>query len=130
MSSEARDRTIGFVGLGAMGGPMARNILRANHPLVVYDIDPRKNELFSTLGAEVAAGPADVAHRAHVIISMVDTTKQAEDVIVGDGGFIEGAQPGDVVVSMSTIDPTAVRKMQERLAAKGIEIIDAPVTGM
>jgi 3-hydroxyisobutyrate dehydrogenase-like beta-hydroxyacid dehydrogenase len=61
---------------------------------------------------------------------MVDTTAQAEAVIVGPGGFIAGAQAGDVVVSMSTIDPMAVRNMQETLAEKGIEIIDAPVTGM
>lgn len=130
MSVADRDAMIGFVGLGAMGGPMARNIILAKHPVVVYDIDSKKIAQFAALGADVAAGPADVARRAHVMISMVDTTAQAEEVIVGSGGFIEGAQPGDVVVSMSTIDPGAVRKMQEKLGARDIEIIDAPVTGM
>jgi 3-hydroxyisobutyrate dehydrogenase len=125
-----RDKTVGFVGLGEMGGPMARNLLNAGHPLIVYDIDPRKNAIFASLGATVATGPSDVARQAHVIISMVDTTAQAEEVIVGPDGFIEAALPGDVVVSMSTIDPAAVIKMQQMLAAKKIEIIDSPVTGM
>jgi 3-hydroxyisobutyrate dehydrogenase len=125
-----RDKTVGFVGLGEMGGPMARNLLNAGHPLIVYDIDPRKNAIFASLGARVATGPSEVARESHVIISMVDTTAQAEEVIVGPDGFIEAALPGDVVVSMSTIDPAAVIKMQQMLAAKKIEIIDSPVTGM
>jgi 3-hydroxyisobutyrate dehydrogenase-like beta-hydroxyacid dehydrogenase len=130
MSGAARDRTIGFVGLGAMGGPMARNLLKAGRPLVVYDIDRRKTELFATLGAEVALSPADVAARATICISMVDTTAQSEEVITGPNGFIASAKRGDVVVSMSTIDPFAVEDMMKRLSEKGIEIIDAPVSGM
>jgi 3-hydroxyisobutyrate dehydrogenase len=125
-----RDKTVGFVGLGEMGAPMARNLLNAGHPLIVYDIDPGKNAIFESLGARLTTGPADVARNSHVIISMVDTTEQAEEVIVGPGGFIEAALPGDVVVSMSTIDPAAVIRMQQRLAEKKIEIIDSPVTGM
>ena len=125
-----RDKTVGFVGLGEMGGPMARNLLNAGHSLIVYDIDSGKNAVFGSLGARVAAGPSEVARASHVIISMVDTTAQAEQVIVGPGGFIEAAMPGDVVVSMSTIDPAAVIKMQQKLAERKIEIIDAPVTGM
>lgn len=130
MGSEAREKTVGFVGLGFMGGPMVENILKAGHSLVVYDIDPRKNERFAALGAQIASGPADVARRAQIVISMVDTTAQAEEVIVGPGGFIEAASAGDVVISMSTIDPLALKKMHQVLAAKGIDIIDAPVTGM
>jgi 3-hydroxyisobutyrate dehydrogenase len=125
-----RDKTVGFVGLGEMGAAMARNLLNAGHPLIVYDIDPGKNAIFESLGARLTTGPADVARNSHVIISMVDTTEQAEEVIVGPGGFIEAALPGDVVVSMSTIDPAAVIRMQQKLAEKKIEIIDSPVTGM
>ena len=102
--SEARDKTAGFIGLGMMGSPMAENILKAGHPLVVYDIDPPKTARFAALGAHVADGPAEVARRAAIVVSMVDTTAQAEEVIVGPSGVIQGAQPGDVVVSMSTID--------------------------
>ena len=130
MSNDGRDSTVGFVGLGAMGGPMAENLLKKGHKLVGYDIDMRKNARFGDLGAQIATGPAEVARRARIVISMVDTTAQAEQVIIGHGGVIDGAQAGDVVVSMSTIDPQAVQKFAVLLAAKGIEIIDAPVSGM
>ncbi|WP_179403755.1 NAD(P)-dependent oxidoreductase [Burkholderia guangdongensis] len=130
MHIQSRERTVGFVGLGMMGGPMADNILKNGHSLVVYDIDPRKVDRLAAMGAERGEGPADLARRAGILISMVDTTAQAEEVIIGPGGFIETAQPGDVVISMSTIDPLALRKMQETLARKGIDIIDSPVTGM
>lgn len=129
MSNPPREKTIGFVGLGAMGGPMARNILKAGHSLVVYDLDAKKNAQFAALGAQVADGPADVARCAGIVISMVDTSSQAKAVIVDPGGFIETAHAGDVIVSMSTIDPEVVREMHAVLAAKNIEIVDAPVTG-
>jgi 3-hydroxyisobutyrate dehydrogenase-like beta-hydroxyacid dehydrogenase len=125
-----RGQRIGFVGLGAMGRPMAQNILRAGHRVVVCDIDPAKTAMLKALGAEVAESPAHVARMARIAISMVDTTAQAETVITGPEGFIEGVVAGDVVVSMSTIDPRAVRLMGDKLAGKGVEIIDAPVTGM
>jgi|Tabmets5t2r1_1033131.scaffolds.fasta_scaffold07290_2 3-hydroxyisobutyrate dehydrogenase-like beta-hydroxyacid dehydrogenase len=130
MSSQPREKTVGFVGLGMMGGPMAENILKKGHPLVAYDIDQRKLEHFVGLGAQAGSGPADVARRASRVVSMVDTTAQAEEVIVGPGGCIETAQPGDVIITMSTIDPMAVKRMHQKLAEKGIDIIDAPVTGM
>ena len=129
VSRAPRDKTVGFVGLGAMGDPMARNLLAKGHALVAYDIDPRKNEQFAALGATIATGPADVARQAHILISMVDTSAQAEQVIVGAGGFSDGAQAGDVVVTMSSIDPIAVQKMHATLGQKGIGMIDAPVSG-
>ena len=121
MSSKTRERTVGFVGLGMMGSPMAANILKAGHPLVAYDIDREKNERIAALGGQLASDPADVASRAQRVVSMVDTTARAEEVIVGAGGFFETARPGDVVISMSTIDPTAVQKMHEKLAARGVD---------
>ena len=130
MSKQSRDTTIGFVGLGMMGGPMAENILKKGHTLVVYDIDRKKVAQFVEMGAIAATGLADMARQAKVMISMVDTTAQAEEVIVGPNGFIENAQAGDVIVSMSTIDPFALRAMQKKLDAKGVDLLDAPVTGM
>ncbi|WP_175839306.1 NAD(P)-dependent oxidoreductase [Burkholderia anthina] len=130
MNSQSRGNTVGFVGLGMMGGPMAENILKKGHKLVVYDIDKQKVDRLVALGAQPADGPADVSRQARIVISMVDTTAQAEEVIIGSGGFIAAAQAGDVVISMSTIDPMALRKMQDVLAGKGIDIIDSPVTGM
>ncbi|HYF19804.1 MAG TPA: NAD(P)-dependent oxidoreductase [Ramlibacter sp.] len=130
MSTASRDKTVGFVGLGMMGGPMAGNLLRKGHPLVVYDVDVDKVARFVEMGATAATGPADMARQAKVLISMVDTTEQAEEVIVGPDGFIRNAQQGDVIVTMSTIDPFAVRAMQKQLDATGVDLIDAPVTGM
>jgi 3-hydroxyisobutyrate dehydrogenase len=130
MSSETRDGMVGFVGLGAMGGPMAENLLRKGHKLVAYDIDPRKNERFAGLGADIAPGPAEVARQARIVISMVDTTAQAEEVILGPDGFVAGAEAGDIVLSMSTIDPQAIQRMHATLGARGIELLDAPVSGM
>lgn len=130
MTADSRETTVGFVGLGAMGGPMAENLLKKGHRLLAYDIDPAKNARFAGLGAEIAAGPEDVARRARFMISMVDTTAQAEEVIVGPAGFIAGARAGDVVLSMSTIDPLAIQKMHATLGAKGIDLLDSPVTGM
>jgi 2-hydroxy-3-oxopropionate reductase len=130
MSSQPREKTVGFVGLGMMGGPMAENILQKGYPLVAYDIDQRKLEHFVGLGAQAGSGPAHVARRASRVVSMVDTTAQAEEVFVAPGGCIETAQPGDVIITMSTIDPMAVKRMHQKLAEKGIDIIDAPVTGM
>lgn len=129
-NSPIRGNTIGFVGLGDMGAPMVANLLKAGRAVVVHDLDRAKVERAVALGASAATGAADVAARAGTMISMVDTTAQAEEVIAGAGGFIDGAQAGDLVISMSTIDPVALQRMHARLAAKGIALIDAPVSGM
>jgi 3-hydroxyisobutyrate dehydrogenase-like beta-hydroxyacid dehydrogenase len=128
--TQARESTVGFVGLGMMGGPMTANLLKKNHPVVVFDVDEAKVAQFTALGARRADSPADVARAARTMISMVDTTAQAEEVIVGPRGFLAGAQRGDVVISMSTIDPVALRKWKELLDSKGVAILDAPVSGM
>jgi 3-hydroxyisobutyrate dehydrogenase-like beta-hydroxyacid dehydrogenase len=80
---------------------------------VAYHIDRERNERTAALGAQIGSGPADIASRARRVVSMVDITAQAEEIIVGAGGFVEAAQPGDVVISMSTIDPMAVQNAQE-----------------
>jgi 3-hydroxyisobutyrate dehydrogenase len=130
MSKQAREKTVAFVGLGQMGGPMAENLLKKEHPLVVYDIDQRKVDRFVELGAQAATGPAEAARRASVVISMVDTTAQAEEVIAGPDGFIQAVQPGDVVISMGTIDLMALRRLHPKLKERGAELLDSPVTGM
>ncbi|HSV83066.1 MAG TPA: NAD(P)-dependent oxidoreductase [Ramlibacter sp.] len=130
MSKQVRENTVAFVGLGQMGGPMAENLLKKGHPLVVFDIDKRKVARFVEMGAQAATGPADAARQASVVISMVDTTAQAEEVIAGADGFIQTAQPGDVIISMSTIDLVALRRLQPKLKEKGVDLLDSPVTGM
>jgi 3-hydroxyisobutyrate dehydrogenase-like beta-hydroxyacid dehydrogenase len=130
MSKQAREKTVAFVGLGQMGGPMVENLLKKGHAVVVYDIDKQKVARFVELGAQAAAGPADAARGAAILISMVDTTAQAEDVIAGPDGFMQSAQAGDVIISMSTIDLMALRRLQPKLKEKGVDLIDSPVTGM
>jgi len=120
---------VGFVGLGNMGGGMARNLLRAGLPVVVHDLDPRKVQALTEHGAEVATNPREVARQTTRMISMVETTAQAEAVILGEHGFVHAAAPGSIVISSSTIDPFAVRRMGEALATRGIKMLDAPVSG-
>ena len=117
---------VGFIGLGAMGGPMARNLIEAGVPLVVNDIDTAKT---AKLNAEVAKSAKDVAAAVERTIVIVETTEQAQSVIAGPDGIIQSAKPGHIVICMATIDPFAARALAEELAAKGIAMIDAPVSG-
>jgi len=120
---------VGFIGLGNMGRPMAQNLAARAFPLVVHDIDPAKVEPLRARGARVADSPEGVAALATRTICMVETTAQAEAVIAGERGIIHGARPGHVVACMSTIDPFAARRLAELLAARGIAMVDAPVSG-
>jgi len=130
MNESNRTQTTGFIGLGMMGYPMATNILKKERSLLAYDINKDALEGIRGLGGRAASGPADVARQASIVVSMVDTTAQAEEVIVGPGGLIEGVREGDVIISMSTIAPEVLRAMHAKLAAKGVGLIDAPVSGM
>ena len=120
---------VGFIGLGAMGGPMALNLARHGFALVVHDIDPGKTERLRARGASVADSAAAVAAGTTRTICMVETTAQAEAVIVGPGGIAERAGPGHVVACMSTIDPLVARRLGATLEARGIAMVDAPVSG-
>jgi 3-hydroxyisobutyrate dehydrogenase-like beta-hydroxyacid dehydrogenase len=121
--------TVGFIGLGAMGGPMALNLVGRGFLLVVHDIDPAKAEALRAQGAAVAEAADAVAAAVGRTIVMVETTAQAEAVIAGERGIVQRAKPGHVVACMSTIDPLAARRLDEQLAAKGVAMIDAPVSG-
>ncbi|MCA8927186.1 MAG: NAD(P)-dependent oxidoreductase [Alphaproteobacteria bacterium] len=139
----ARADTVGFIGLGRMGGPMAANLLRHGFPLVVHDLDPAKTAAAAALGATVADGPATVAdgpatvadgpaavaRQASRTVCMVETTAQVEAVVAGPGGLIETAEAGDIVIVMATVDPLAVKALHARLAERGATLIDAPVSG-
>ena len=120
---------VGFIGLGAMGGPMALNMVKAGLSLVVHDLDPAKGATLVAAGAEAAASAEAIADLSDRTICMVETTAQAEDVIAGEHGIIKRAKQGDIVVCMSTIDPLAAKKLAERLALAGVGMVDAPVSG-
>jgi 3-hydroxyisobutyrate dehydrogenase len=120
---------VGFIGLGNMGGPMARNLLKAGVALVVHDIDPRKVQALAEAGAEVGASPQAIARETTRTICMVETAAQVEAVVMGETGLIRAAKPGHVVISMSTADLFKLREMEPKLAALGIGLLDAPVSG-
>jgi 2-hydroxy-3-oxopropionate reductase len=120
---------IGFIGLGIMGKPMAANLLAAGHELVVYDIDPAPVQELAAKGAAAGKGPADVAARCRLVITMLPNSPQVKEVALGPGGLIEGAKTGDVCVDMSSIAPRAAQDVAAALGKKGVEMIDAPVSG-
>jgi 3-hydroxyisobutyrate dehydrogenase-like beta-hydroxyacid dehydrogenase len=120
---------VGFIGVGNMGRPMALNLLKHDFGVVVYDTNPAAVEPLRAQGASVASAPAEVAAEVERTVSIVATTAQAEQVIAGERGIIHGAGEGHTVLSMSTIDPLAARRLHDRLAAQGIAMLDAPVSG-
>ena len=120
---------IGFIGLGIMGKPMSRNLLKAGFQLVIYDIDKAPVEELKQAGAEVGLSPMDVAARAHVIITMLPNSPHVKAAVLGKDGVIEGAHKGSIVVDMSSITPIVSREISEALAQKGIRMLDAPVSG-
>lgn len=123
-------RTVGFIGLGLMGNPMAKNILKAGFPLVVYNRTPSKTEELKKLGARLAKTPAELASTVDVVITMVTAPDDVASVLFGPGGVSEGVKNHTLIVmDMSTIGLTAARTIAEKLGAHGIEFIDAPVTG-
>ena len=121
--------TVGFIGLGAMGDPMALNLVKRGFSLVVHDVDPAKAERWRARGAVVVASAADVAARADRTVCMVETTAQAEAVLAGERGIVHTARAGHIVACMSTIDPLVARRLAERLAQGGVAMVDAPVSG-
>lgn len=121
--------TVGFIGLGHMGSPMALNLLKNGFPLVVHDVDRTKAEALRARGATVADSAEAVAAVAERTICMVETTAQAESVIAGERGIVRGARRGHIVVCMSTIDPLVARRLGEQLATRGVAMLDAPVSG-
>jgi 3-hydroxyisobutyrate dehydrogenase-like beta-hydroxyacid dehydrogenase len=120
---------VGFIGLGAMGGPMALNLVKAGFKLVVHDIDQTKTAPLRAKGAELAGTAEAVAAEVERTIVIVETTEQAEAVIAGERGIIRTAKSGHIVLCMATIDPFAARTLAERLATQGIAMLDAPVSG-
>ena len=119
----------GFIGLGAMGSPMALNIIKAGIPLIVHDVDDRKTRGHQKAGAEVMYSPMEVANASDRTICLVETTRQAEEVICGERGIIHGAKPGYIVICMSTINPTVAKRIASDLSLQEIFMLDAPVSG-
>ncbi|MCK5552601.1 MAG: NAD-binding protein [Deltaproteobacteria bacterium] len=118
---------IGFIGLGAMGGPMSRNLLKKGYRLTVYDIVGARMDPVVKEGAEAARSSKDVAEKSDVIITIVPSSPQVREVILGKEGVLEGVREGSIVIDMSTIDPVTTREISKIFSNKGVEMLDAPV---
>ena len=120
---------VAFIGMGTMGAPMALNVLKAGHGVVVYNRTREKEQAVADAGALRADTPREAAVQAELIITCVSDTPDVEAVVLGADGVIHGAPSGSLVVDMSTISPASTRQIAATLAQKGIRMIDAPVSG-
>ena len=120
---------IGFIGLGIMGKPMAKNLLKAGYELIVNDINQSAVAEVVAAGAKAAASAKEVAAQCDIIITMLPNSPHVKEVVLGANGIIDGAKPGAIVVDNSSIAPLVAREVAAKLAEKGVEMLDAPVSG-
>lgn len=120
---------IGFVGLGIMGKPMSKNLMKAGHELVVYDLNSEAVADVVAAGATAAGSAREVAEQCALIITMLPNSPHVEAVVCGAGGILEGAKPGTDIIDMSSIAPLASKAIAEKCAAVGVNMMDAPVSG-
>jgi 2-hydroxy-3-oxopropionate reductase len=119
--------TVGFIGLGIMGKPMAENLIEAGYDLVAYNRTREKAEELG--GATVAETPKEVAEQSNIIITMLPDSPQVEEVLAGEEGVLEGIKEGALVVDMSTISPVVTEELAEKASERGASMLDAPVSG-
>ncbi|HVA91784.1 MAG TPA: NAD(P)-dependent oxidoreductase [Chloroflexota bacterium] len=120
---------VGFIGIGVMGQPMCLNLLKAGFPLTVYSRRPESADAVVAAGAERAATPRAVAEASDVVITMVTSSPDVEAVVLGPDGVLAGAREGMILIDMSTIAPAVARKVAEQAEARGVSMLDAPVSG-
>ena len=121
--------TVGFVGLGNMGGGMSRNIQKAGYPMVVYDLREEATKPLLEGGARLAGSPAEVARLSDVTFTSLPGPREVEAVATGPEGVLEGIQPGTIYVDLSTSRPTLIRQIESQFRQKGAHVLDAPVSG-
>lgn len=120
---------VGFIGLGIMGKPMSKNLIKAGYSLVVNDVNKAAVAELVALGAEPAESAKSVAEKVDVVITMLPNSPHVKQVVLGANGVFEGAKPGLVLIDMSSIAPLVSREVSAKLAEKGVEMLDAPVSG-
>jgi 3-hydroxyisobutyrate dehydrogenase len=120
---------LGFIGLGIMGGGMSRNLIRAGFDVTVWNRTPARAEALAAEGAKIAKSPAELAATCDVIFICVSDTPDVSQVVLGEGGVIEGIQAGSLVVDHSTISPQVTKEIADALRGKGAGMLDAPVSG-
>jgi 2-hydroxy-3-oxopropionate reductase len=121
--------TIGFIGLGIMGRPMAENLREADYELVVYNRTEEKADEFAEGGGEKASSPREVAEKSDVVITMLPDSPQVEELVLGEDGVAAGVSEGKLYIDMSSIAPATSRQVHEVLEEQGVEAVDAPVSG-
>jgi len=126
-NSEVDGRQVGFIGLGAMGGPMARRLVASGYPTSIYDVVPERLERVASSGAQAKGSPREVAASADVVITMLPDSEDVVAVLGGDDGILAGLRHGSVLIEMSTIAPTVTREAHRRVVSAGARMIDAPV---
>jgi 2-hydroxy-3-oxopropionate reductase len=120
---------IGFIGLGIMGKPMSKNLLKAGYELVVMDRNQQAVDEVVAAGAKAVATPKEVAQQTDIIVTMLPNSPHVKEVVLGENGVLEGAKKGAIVADMSSIAPLVSRELAKKLAEKGVEMLDAPVSG-
>jgi 3-hydroxyisobutyrate dehydrogenase-like beta-hydroxyacid dehydrogenase len=121
--------TIGLIGTGIMGSPIAKNLLKAGFPVTIYARRDNIKQEFKGLGADIALTPGELAAKSSIIFLLVNYSKDVTELLYSPNGIVSGAQPGTVIADMTTTDPEFPRTMSEQLAAKGIDYLDAPISG-
>lgn len=124
-----KEKRIGFIGLGIMGKPMAKNLLSDGYSLIVHDINPSPVEELIALSALKAESPKETAQKSDIIITMLPDSPDVEKVILGEKGVLEGAKSGSVIIDMSSIAPLVSKRIADEAEKKGVEMLDAPVSG-
>jgi 2-hydroxy-3-oxopropionate reductase len=127
--SPVGEKDVGFIGLGNMGRPMARNLIKAGYSLTVYDVVGTSVEELVTDGAHAASSSKEVAQKSSVVITMVPDSADSEAAILGEYGVLEGASAGHTVIDMSSIAPGSSKKIASACESQGVDFLDAPVSG-
>jgi len=121
--------SVGFIGLGNMGNPMAVNVQKAGFPMTVFDLNPKTMENLVAAGARAAASARQVVESAEVVLTSLPGSPEVEDVYLSPGGLIELAKPGSVLIDLSSVLPSTPRKLEPRAHARGVHYLEAPVSG-
>src|SRR5918997_3183817 len=120
---------VGFIGLGIMGRPMAKNLMDAGYDLTVHNRSPQKAQELGEQGATVAESPREVAHDSDIIVTMLPGPPEVREIVAGEGGLLENSREGSLIVDMSTSSPVLARELARYAGERGVGILDAPVSG-
>ena len=122
-------KKIGFIGIGIMGKPMAKNLIDAGYKLIAYDVVEKALDEIVAYGAERGTSPKDVTENCEIILTMLPNSPQVKEVVLGENGIIEGVREGQILIDMSSIAPLVSQEIAKELEKKGVEALDAPVSG-